>query len=487
MFLAGFLATLDISIVATSLPRIASDFDAQPQMSWIATGYLLAYTSFQPIYGRFSDIFGRKHMFQCACFLFLIGSIGCGAAPSMIALILFRVIQGFGGSGIFSVVIIMVSDMYEDLETRARYQSMVWLAFAVASVTGPLIGGAFVEHVTWRWCFYFGVPLCVICMVLVGWLFRAPFEATNLTQKMRRVDYWGVLITVACVLSLLLPLNWGGTTFAWNSAPIIALFGLFAVLCIVLYFVERRVEDAIIPPALFQNRNVTLAVLIDCIMGLCFMGCTFYLPLYFQVVQGASTTDSGLRMIPNTFAVVGSTIGASFLLKYVKDYRIFLWIGTAVMTLGIGLFILMDVDTGLGFQIVSLLIMGIGQGLIFQNCLLACQECAGYQFIAVASAVCGFFNAIGSAIGVAICAAAFNNALVKNMAKLSTEVQDIVRDHGVIDNMEVISTLPDIVKEQVVHAYANAFQSLFTVLTPIMGIAFLLSLFLRRRGAVVNP
>ncbi|KAF8937586.1 hypothetical protein BGZ58_002451 [Dissophora ornata] len=486
MFLSAFLASVDITIVATSLPRIAADFDAQTQMSWVATAYLLAYTTFQPIYGRFSDIFGRKQMFIFAVALFLIGSAGCGAAPSMLALILFRVIQGFGGSGLFTVVVIMVSDMFEDLEERARYQSMIWLAFAVSAVIGPLLGGAFVQHVTWRWCFYFCLPLGVVSMSLVTWLFQVPFEQTNLSEKMRRVDYIGVILVTATVLCLLLPLTWGGTTFAWNSAPIIVLLVLFVVLACILVFMENRIveEDAVIPPALLLNRNVALAVSINGVMGICFMGCMFYLPLYFQAVKGASTTSSGLRMMPNPFGAVTGTIVSSFLLKKLRDYRIFLWMGTAVMTLGVGLFMLLDADTSLGVQLVLLLIMGLGQGLIYQNCVIACQDCAGEKHIAVATSLCGFTNSIGSAIGVAICASAFNNALQKNLAKLPIDTQDILQQMDVVENMAAISNLPEGVKEQVIGAYADSFKVVFMVLTPIMGVAFILSLFMRRRKII---
>ncbi|KAI7821235.1 drug resistance transporter, EmrB/QacA subfamily [Gamsiella multidivaricata] len=483
MFTGAMLAALDITIIATALPHIASDFSAQTQMSWVATAYLLAYTAFQPVYGRFSDIFGRKYMFLFACTIFLVASIGCGAAPSMTALILFRALQGLGGSGLFSVVIIMVSDMFENLEERARYQSLIWLAFAVSGVAGPLLGGAFVEHVTWRWCFYIGIPLTVLPMVLVGTLFNVPFEKTQLSEKMRRVDYLGVLFIVAAVLCLLLPLSWGGTTYAWNSAPIIILFCLFAVLLVVVYFIELRAgKDAVIPPALFLNRNVALAVLINGLMGMCYMGCTYYMPLYFQAVQGTSTTNSGLRMMPSTFAIVFSTITASFLLKRVRDYRVFLWVGTAIMTLGVGLFMLLDAEAGLGKQLGFVLIMGLGQGLIFQNCLLTCQECAGDEYIAVATALCGFINSVGSAVGVAICGSAFNNALVKNVAKLSPEIQEIVREYGVIENMDAISKLPgDEIRRQVVQTYADSFRFLFMVLTPIMGASFIMSLFLNKR------
>ncbi|KAI1302820.1 hypothetical protein EDD11_005490 [Mortierella claussenii] len=484
MFLGAVLASLEISIVATALPRIASDFDAQSQMAWIATVYLLAYTAFQPIYGRFTDIFGRKQMFLFANVLFLIGSAGSGAAPSMAMLILFRGIQGLGGSGLFSIVLIMVTDMFENIEERARYQSLIWLAFAVSGVTGPLLGGALVEHVSWRWCFYINLPLGVLSIVLVAWLYQVPFERSNLPDKLRRIDYLGVFFVIASVLCLLLPLTWGGTTYPWNSATIIVLFCVCAVLGVILIYVESKAKEPVIPPALFLNRNVALALFVNGLIGICFMGLSFYLPLYFQSVLGASTTNSGLRMIPCSIAICMSTIGGSFLLKYVKDYRIFICTGTAVMTLGIGIFILFDVDTGIGQQLVSVLVMGLGQGLIFQNCMLACQECAGDKYIAVATALCGFINSIGSAMGVAICAAAFNNGLVSNLAKLSEEVQQMVRERGVIENMNAVADLPPDVKVQVVQQYANAFQFLFIVLTPIMGIAFLSSLFLRRRASL---
>ncbi|KAF9198187.1 hypothetical protein BGZ49_001088, partial [Haplosporangium sp. Z 27] len=292
MFMGTFLGSLDISIIAPALPRIASDFDAQSQMSWIASVYLLGYTACQPIYGRFSDIFGRKQMFLFASIIFFIGSLGCGASPTMTSLIIFRAIQGLGGSGLFSVVMIMIADMFDNVEERSRYQSFLWLSFAIASVTGPLLGGVFVEHATWRWCFYFNLPFGALSIALVTWLYQIPFEKSNLMQKARRVDYFGVALVVACVLCLLLPLTWGGTTYAWNSPVIIVLFCLFALFLVVLVFVENRAKEAIVPPKLFLNRNITLAVMTNCIMGICFMGCTFYLPLYFQAVKGASTTSS---------------------------------------------------------------------------------------------------------------------------------------------------------------------------------------------------
>ncbi|KAG0329290.1 hypothetical protein BG004_002366 [Podila humilis] len=485
LFLSSFLASLDISIIATALPRIASDFGAQSQMSWVASIYLLTYTIFQPIFGRFADIFGRKSMYLFGSSIFLIGSIGCGAASSMTMLILFRAVQGLGGAGLFALVFIIISDMFPNIEERARYQSVVWAAFGISSVVGPLLGGVFVEHASWRWCFYINLPLGVIAFLLIARLYQMPFERTNLRHKLGRIDYLGLIFVIATVICLLLPLTWGGTTYPWRSPVTIILFVAFALLLVALVYVESRTTEAIIPPALFLNRDVAIIMLLSCLVGIVFMGSTFYLPLYFQIVGGASTTESGLRLMPNILGATVTIVASGFLLKRVKDLRYFIWVGLAVMTLGVGLFILNDVDTPVGRQIGFVLIMGLGQGLIFQNAMLACQEVAPEKEIAVVTALFGFFDSIGGAIGVALSAAAFNNALIKNIGKMSEEMQSIAAEHRVIDDMSAVEGLPSGIKTEVLKAYAEAFQFLFTVLTPILGSVFLMSLFIRRQHGSV--
>ncbi|KAF9429451.1 hypothetical protein BGZ76_001281 [Entomortierella beljakovae] len=449
LFLSSFLASLDISIIATALPRIASDLGAQSQMSWVASIYLLTYTIFQPIFGRFADIFGRKSMYLFGSSVFLIGSIGCGAASSMTMLILFRAVQGLGGAGLFALVFIIISDMFPIIEERARYQSVVWAAFGISSVIGPLLGGVLVEHASWRWCFYINLP-------------------------------FGLIFVVATVICLLLPLTWGGTTYPWRSPVIIVLFVAFALLLVALVYVESRATEAIIPPALFLNRDVAIIMLLSCLVGIVFMGSTF-----FQVVGGASTTESGLRLMPNILGATVTIVGSGFLLKRVKDLRYFIWVGLAVMTLGVGLLILNDVDTPVGQQVGFVLIMGLGQGLILQNAMLACQDAAPEKEIAIVTALFGFFDSIGGAIGVALSAAAFNNALVKNIGKMSEEMQSIAAEHRVIDDMNAVEGLPSMIKSEVLKAYAEAFQFLFAVLTPILGFVFLMSLFIRRRRGSV--
>ncbi|KAG0283736.1 hypothetical protein BGZ96_011877 [Linnemannia gamsii] len=484
LFIGCFLASMDITIVATALPRIASEFNAQSQMSWVATSYLLAYTAFQAIYGRFSDIFGRKTMYLFACTIFLAGSIGCGAASSMTMLILFRAVQGMGGSGLFSLMLIIASDLFETLDERARFQTVVSLAFGVSGVVGPLLGGVFVEHSTWRWCFYMNLPLGVVAFGLIAKFLDIPFERSDLGQKLKRVDYLGVTIVIAAVLCLLLPLAWGGTTYPWNSAVIIALLVVSVLLVIVLVFVERRAAEPILPMNLFLKREIVCLVSVIGLMGVVFMGCTYYVPVYLQIVKGVSTTDSGLRLLPCILGIVASTAVSSVLLRRFKDYRIFISTGCAVLTLAVGLFILLDADTPLAEQLIFVLLMGLGQGLIFQNCVLACQDCTEPHERAVATGLVAFINSIGNSVGVAICGTVLNNALVSQLEKLPLESRRIVEELNVVNNLNAIGELTGGVYGEVILSYAKAFKVLFVVMTPIIGLAFVFSLFIRRRGTL---
>ncbi|GJJ67942.1 hypothetical protein EMPS_00288 [Entomortierella parvispora] len=476
-----FLSTLDISIIAAALPRIASDFNAQSQMSWVATAYLLTFNAFSPLYGRFSDIFGRKVVILFACSIFFLGSIGCGAASSMTMLILFRAAKGVGGAGLGSMVMIILSDMFDDIAERAKYQSIAYAALGISSVVGPFLGGAFVQHSTWRWCFYINLPLCALAISLISYFHRIPFERANLRSQLAQVDYLGVLFIIATVVCLLLPLTWGGTTYPWNSAVIISLFCVFIVLMVMMVIVENKAkENAVIPIALLSNRDVALLLTINTLVGLVFMGCTFYIPLFFQVVQNATTTSSGLRLMPNVVGIVFSTFISSALMRKIKDVRVFLAFGTGVMTTGVGLLNLWKQDTSVGMEVGIVILMGLGQGFIFQNVMLASQEHAGPKDVAVATALVGFANSIGGAIGVAVCAAVFNNGLARNLEKLPTTTQQLIEKLDVVENMNAVAELPDDVRIEVIQAYTDSFKFLFTVLTPILGFAFLLTFLIRK-------
>ncbi|KAG0050467.1 hypothetical protein BGZ83_004779 [Gryganskiella cystojenkinii] len=477
--MATFLASLDGTIIATALPKIASDFKAQSQMSWVATAYLLTYNAFQPLYGKFSDIFGRKWLILFACVTFMIGSAGAGGAQSMTMLIAFRAIQGLGGSGLLSIVLIIISDIFP-LEERPKYQSIIWSVFGISSVVGPLLGGVFVQSATWRWCFLINLPLGIVTIASVVLFLRLPFERQDLKKQLARIDYAGTALVIAAVICLLLPITWGGTTYAWNSPVIIVLFVVAAILIAILIWVESKAVEAIIPPRLFLNKTVSILFLVNFLTGMGFLGVIFYSPIYFQVVKGVGATASGLHLLPMVLGLVISSIASGAAMAKVRDYRIFIWIGTTMMSIGIGLCMLLDKNSGMGQQIGFLLIVGLGIGLILQTCMLAAQAAVEKEDMAVVTALCGFMNSIGGGIGIAMCSALFNNHLTANFLKLPADALVTIAEYHISESITAVQDLPGPVKALVVDAYVDTFQFIFKCITPIACAAFLMSLFIRK-------
>ncbi|KAF9584116.1 hypothetical protein BGW38_007520 [Lunasporangiospora selenospora] len=451
--MATFLASLDGTIIATALPKIASDFKAQSQMSWVATAYLLTYNAFQPLYGKFSDIFGRKVMILFAIFTFMIGSAGAGGATTMNMLIAFRAIQGLGGSGLLSIVLIIISDIFP-LEQRPKYQSIIWSVFGISSVVGPLLGGVFVEQTTWRWCFLINLPLGVITIVSVLIFLRLPFERQAFKEQIARVDFLGTFLIIAAVICLLLPITWGGTEYAWNSAVIIVLFCIAALLIAALLWAEYRATEAVIPLRLFRNPTVSLIFGVNFLTGMGFLGVIFYSPIYFQVVKGVGATGSGLHLLPMVLGLVIASIGSGALLTKIPDYRIFIWIGTAMTAVGIGLFL--------------------------QTCMVAAQAAVEKRDMAVVTALCGFFNSIGGGIGIAICSALFNNHIKSKFEQFPEEVLYVIVQYNIAAEITNVQKLPGDVKTFVIGAYVDTFQFIYKCITPIACAAFLLSLFIRK-------
>ncbi|KAF9345937.1 hypothetical protein BGX26_002590 [Mortierella sp. AD094] len=475
--MASFLASLDGTIIATALPRIASDFKAQSEMSWVATAYLLTFNAFQPLYGKFSDIFGRKAMILFASISFMAGSAGAGGANSMTMLIIFRAIQGLGGSGLLSIVLIIISDIFP-LEERPKYQSIIWSVFGISSIVGPLLGGVFVQQVTWRWCFLINLPLGVVTIASVLIFMHLPFTPQRLQEQLARIDYLGTFLIIISVICLLLPITWGGTTYPWDSPVIIVLFCVSFVLFSILVWVESRAAEAIIPPRLFLNKNVSLIFGVNFLAGMGFLGVIFYSPIYFQVVKGTTSTAAGLHLLPMVMGLVVASIASGAMLGKIKDCRIFIWSGAALMAIGIGLCVLFDADSGMGPQVGYLLIVGIGIGLILQTCIIAAQAAVEKSEMAIVTALCGFFNSIGGGIGIAMCSALFNNRLAAGFAKLPPSALQVIVDYDIAQSITAVQDLPPDVKVLVVDCYVKTFQYIFKCLTPIACAAFLLSLFI---------
>ncbi|KAG0265808.1 hypothetical protein DFQ27_000343 [Actinomortierella ambigua] len=477
--MATFLASLDGTIIATALPKIASDYNAKAEMSWVATAYLLTFNAFQPLYGKFSDIFGRKVMILFACVTFMVGSAGAGAATTMTMLIVFRAIQGLGGSGLLSIVLIIISDIFS-IEERPKYQSIIWSVFGISSVIGPLLGGAFVDHASWRWCFYINLPLGVITLASVIVFLRLPFESQKLKEQLARIDYIGTLLIIAVVVCLLLPITWGGVEYPWNHGAIIGLFCVAAALIATLVYAETKAYEAIVPPRLFKNFNVATIFLVNFFTGIGFLGVIFYSPIYFQVVKGNGATASGLKLLPMVLGLVFASILSGAIMAKIKDPRYFIWIGAALVPVGVGLCILLDENSSMGEEIGFLLIVGAGVGLILQTAMIAAQASVEKEDMAVVTALCGFFNSIGGAIGIAMCTALFNNHLAAKMKELPADVLMGLAKYPIAESITVVQTLPAELKAPLVAAYVDSFSYIFTVVCPISCVAFVISLFIRR-------
>ncbi|KAM3581173.1 hypothetical protein VKS41_006611 [Umbelopsis sp. WA50703] len=486
--LAVLLAALDQTIVATALPTISSDFNAADQIGWVGISYMLTSTVAMPLYGRFADIFGRKPIFLFAIVIFLAGSIVSGASQNMNMLIAFRAIQGLGAGGIMSMVMIIIADLVS-IRDRGKYQGLIGASFGIASVVGPLLGGAFSDHASWRWCFYINVPIGAITLAVVILFLHLPKPVGSIWEKLKMIDYLGSLVLIGCLVCILLPLQWGGNQYAWNAPVVIALFCVGGVLLIALALVEKYFAKVpIIPGYLFVQRTPVALFISQFFFGLCFFGgAIYYTPIYFQVVRGDSATSSGLELLPLMLGLVFCSIGSGLLISKTGRVREFIWTGTALCIVGGGLLTTLDAASNRGMQIGYLLILGCGCGLCVQSLTIAAQSAVGPKDIAVITSLGNFFRTIGACFGIASFGTMFNNTLSAQLSKLTLTFPIAVAEHS----FEFVKALPEPLKSQVINAYCFALDRMFLLIIPFAAVAFLSSLFVQhfklRRGPPAPP
>ncbi|KAF8951850.1 hypothetical protein BGZ52_009420 [Haplosporangium bisporale] len=437
LMLGVFLSSLDQTIVNVCTTKIANEFNALTEIPWVGTSYLLTSTCFQPLYGKFSDIFGRKPTFLFAITVFLIGSALCGAAQSMIMMIVARGIAGMGAGGIMSLVMIIITDIVS-LRDRGKYQGMIGAVFGLSSVIGPLLGGVFVDKASWRWAFFINLPIGAITLAVVIKLLHLPHAMGSFKEKVKRIDILGSITLIIGLVMILLPLNWGGSTYEWNSPIVIGLMvGGFAVIGVFLLIEWKQALEPIIPFYLFKTRTNNAVFLTSFFIGMGFFGIMFFMPLFFQIVRQESATASGLEMLP---LIVG--------------------------------LLLTSIVPPIGY----LFINGCGLGFSMQTLMLAIQSAVATKDIAVATANATFFRTVGSVFGVAISGTVFNNAVKKNLGPLILENPAI---RIVLTDSYKAPSFGPVLEAQILHAYMLALRSAFIVCTPFMGIAFLCSLGIR--------
>jgi EmrB/QacA subfamily drug resistance transporter len=474
LMLGILLAALDQTIVATALPTIVGELGGIDHLSWVVTAYLLSSTASVPLYGKVSDLYGRRVVFQFAIVTFLVGSALAGAAQNMAWLVVARGIQGIGGGGLMAMAMTIIGDVVSPRE-RGRYQGYIGSVFAFASIVGPLVGGFFVDNLTWRWIFYINLPLGAVALVVTMAVLRLPFR-----RQPHRIDLLGAALLVASVVSLLLVAVWGGSTYPWGSPAILGLGAAGVVLAALFLVQEGRAEEPIIPLRLFRIRTVALSAGIMFLVGATLFGAVVFLPLYLQAVLGASATDSGLLLLPLMMGVVTTSIASGRIISRTGRYRWWPVVGMATCTAGMYLLSGLEPGSSDVYASVSMAVLGLGIGMVMQVLVLATQNAVEQRDLGAATSAANFFRSIGGTFGTAILGAVFSVRLASTLAALLPAGMDSRLDPSSLARApEQIARLDPAVREAVVGGIARAVDTVFVVSIPIAALGFFLALWLR--------
>jgi len=473
LLLVLLLAALDSTIVSTALPTIVGEFGGLSRLSWVVTAYLLAQTVVTPLYGKLGDLYGRKGVVQSAIAIFLLGSILCGFARSMEQLIIFRAIQGLGGGGLIVTTQAVVGDIVPARD-RGRYQGLFGGVFGLASIAGPLIGGYFTTHMTWRWIFFINVPLGFIAVFVL---------ATTMPATVRRVshsiDYAGAALLAAALSGIIVATDLGGAVFPWGSPVIIGLGLIVAASLAMFILIESRASEPVLPLRLFRNRTFVISVVVGLIVGFALFGSVTYLPLFLQVVKGDSPTASGLRMVPMMAGMLISSIIAGQLISRRGRYKIFPVIGTAVTTIGLLLLSRMTPATSLTTASVLMLVLGLGLGMVMQVLILAAQNAVDYGDLGVATSGATLFRLIGGSVGTAALGAIFAARMNSHLAtNLDAALTPAGAGTGVNLSPRSIAAMPAAVRDAYANAVTAGLDRIFLVAAAISLIGFMLIWFL---------
>ena len=472
LMLGMFLASLDQTIVATALPTIVGELGGLEHLAWVVTAYMVTSTASAPLYGKLSDLYGRKVMFQGAITIFLLGSVLSGLSQSMGQLIAFRAVQGIGAGGLIVMALTIIGDILSPRE-RGRYQGYMGSVFAVSSVGGPLLGGFFVDNLDWRWVFYINLPIGLLALAATARFLHLPAA-----RRERNIDYLGAGLLVAGVSAALLVTVWGGSQYAWSSPAIIGLVVAAVVLLGLFFLQERRAPEPILPLRLFSNRVFTVTAAAGFIVGVAMFGGIIFLPLFLQVVTGVSATDSGLLLVPLMAGILVTSIVSGRRISVHGRYKRYPIAGTAIAALGLYLLSTMTPETDIISASAYMLVLGAGLGLVMQVLVIAVQNAVDMQDLGVATSSSTFFRSLGGSFGTALFGAVLNARLVSEVAARLPQGVGSVPLGELTGSPAAIAQLPPALRQPLVEALSASITGVFAVAIPFAVVALLLVLFL---------
>jgi len=468
------LAALDQTVVATALPTIVGELGGLDHYSWVVTAYLLSSTVSTPLYGKISDLFGRRVVFQAAILIFLAGSLLAGIAQDMLQLIVFRGIQGAGAGGLMAMAFAIVGDVLSPRE-RGRYIGFLGAAFAFSSVIGPLVGGFIVDNMSWRWVFLINLPVGAGALAITSAVLRLP-----VVRRPHRIDWEGAMLLVGGASSLLLALVWGGVEYPWDSPQVVGVASAGVVLTAAFVFWESRAAEPILPLRLFRTSIFTVTSIVSFLIGCAMFGGVVFLPLFLQIVTGASATDSGLLLLPLMAGMMTASIGSGRIISHTGRYRLFPIAGTAVALFGAYLFTTMDGTTSRLESSIYMVVFGLGIGMTIQVLVLAAQNAVPHRDLGVATSAATFFRSMGGSFGVAAYGAILNSRLAVELPALLPATAlaaagDSANVSRLMSSPAAIRALPPAVRTGIVEALTRGIHSVFFWTLPLLLIAFVVA------------